>query len=623
VLLLSEAGTPEKRLSGLAASTECSGGGTPRGNGIGKRQRPRSGRGDRGQEALNPWRGGATLAGAGRTGGVAQALGEVKQTSSQPVRREVTSDQSPSGVQTVETASKRALFAREKEPWCGLEVISEGEGRSASVTSVLNPCAEEFVPEGGASIGIGKVEKEATQPKVAASERKRIGPTVAGAVDGVSVKFLVDSGAEGTILSQRCFATLPKSARSKFLDGTGSITVADGSSLPCRGPALCNITVGGKTVTDLVFVADIEDFALLGWDAQLELGVLYQVAGVDVVTPPVVRRVFNPVVRRVCLSRDFVVPPRSEVLVTGIVEGGLNDGEVLVSQREDTTDPGMAVARTLVRVCRGVCPVRLLNPTEVPISLREKDVIAGAEVVDEVSAGPLSDDTAASELPAHLTELYTKAVVEANLPDVIAEQLKKLLIKHGNVFASSDDDLGRTTLVEHHIDTGDAAPIRQPARRLPLSQQADCEKEIESMLAKGVIEPGQSPWASPIVLVRKKDGSLRFCVDYRRLNNVTKFDAYPLPRIDETLEALGGAKWFTTLDLISGYWQVGLTPEAKLKSAFCVRSGLYLWRVMPFGLCNAPSTFERLMETVLQGLQWNSCLYTSMTSSFSGQPRLS
>ena len=93
-----------------------------------------------------------------------------------------------------------------------------------------------------------------------------------------------------------------------------------------------------------------------------------------------------------------------------------------------------------------------------------------------------------------------------------------------------------------------------------------------------------------------------------QINNVTRFDAYPLPRVDETLEALGGSKFFTTLDLLRRYWQVGLTPEARLKSAFCVRSGLYLWNVMPFRLCNAPSTFERLMETVLLGLQWRTCL---------------
>ena len=91
------------------------------------------------------------------------------------------------------------------------------------------------------------------------------------------------------------------------------------------------------------------------------------------------------------------------------------------------------------------------------------------------------------------------------------------------------------------------------------------KKEIKSVLEKKVIEPGQSPWDSPVVLVKKKDGSLWFCIDYRKLNSVTKFDAYPLPKIDEILESLGGARWFTTLDLISSCWQVGLTPEAKIK----------------------------------------------------------
>ena len=139
-------------------------------------------------------------------------------------------------------------------------------------------------------------------------------------------------------------------------------------------------------------------------------------------------------------------------------------------------------------------------------------------------------------------------------------------------------------------------------RRPPFHLTTTAEEEVQK-----IIEPSNSPWASPVILVRKKDGSIRYCIDYRRLNTVTQKDFYPLPRIDDSLDALGKARFFSTLDLASGYWQIGLTEEAKEKSAFCTPRELYQFKVMHFGLTNVPAKFQRLMERVLAGLQWEIC----------------
>ena len=147
----------------------------------------------------------------------------------------------------------------------------------------------------------------------------------------------------------------------------------------------------------------------------------------------------------------------------------------------------------------------------------------------------------------------------------------------------------------------------------PCTSVSEELKELfTDMEEKDVIRPSSSPWASPIVLVKKRDGTHRFCVDYRKLNAVTRKDAYPIPRIDDTLDTLSGAAWFSTLDMVSGYWQVEVGEEDREKTAFCTPCGLYEFNVMPFGLCNGPATFQRLMDLVLAGLQIPSAWSTLM-----------
>ena len=215
-----------------------------------------------------------------------------------------------------------------------------------------------------------------------------------------------------------------------------------------------------------------------------------------------------------------------------------------------------------------------------------------------------------SEVTEAKTHLFSETIRQlgSHVSDVQEQKLLELLIDFADIFAATPDHLGRTGKLPHHIDTGNAHPIRQPPRRIPPLQRKQAQEILQKMLEKDIIQPSTSPWASPIVLVWKKDGSQQFCVDYRKLNGITKKDAYPIPRIDDTLDTLAGSCWFSTLDLVSGYWQVEMSPTDREKTAFCVPDGLFEFKVMPFGFSNAPATFQCLMDLLLAGLKWNTCL---------------
>ncbi|RXN30169.1 Retrovirus-related Pol poly from transposon [Labeo rohita] len=154
-----------------------------------------------------------------------------------------------------------------------------------------------------------------------------------------------------------------------------------------------------------------------------------------------------------------------------------------------------------------------------------------------------------------------------------------------------DLDLGVLTAVTHRANTRAAGPVCQPIRRTPLGFQEEEERHLNAILEAGVVTSSASEWSPPVVLVRKMDGGVRSCVDYRHLNSVTAKDAYPLPKIEECLDVLRGACVFSTLDLQSGYWQIAVDEMDRAKTAFITRYGLYEYTRMPFGLCNAPSTF--------------------------------
>ncbi|UYV73003.1 hypothetical protein LAZ67_10001459 [Cordylochernes scorpioides] len=196
--------------------------------------------------------------------------------------------------------------------------------------------------------------------------------------------------------------------------------------------------------------------------------------------------------------------------------------------------------------------------------------------------------------------------------DVVITGSKRLQLEKGFFIPSSLVRFlhGRAVLwVTNSTHQSQVIPsdMKCPYRVSPAERRV-IQSEVEKMMEIKIIRPSSSPWASSIILVRKKDGSLRFCVDYRRLNKITKKDVYPLPRIDDALDTLSGSRYFSTMDMRSGYWQIEVDDMDREKTTFITPDGLYEFNVMPIGLCNAPATFERMIDNVLRGLKWDMCL---------------
>lgn len=237
------------------------------------------------------------------------------------------------------------------------------------------------------------------------------------------------------------------------------------------------------------------------------------------------------------------------------------------------------------------------------MTLKVEDQFFPLEPHNSVGAGsqppPLARVVEPRDTPSLLKDLFDKSVKAGSLNSEQADRLRLLLSEFSDVFSKGESDLGNSNIVEHKIDVGDNRPIKQRPRRIPPFKVAEVRELVRKMEAQGIIEPSHSPWASPIVLVPKKDGSTRFCVDYRRLNDITVKDSFPLPIIDDILSRVSNARWFSTLDFQSGYWQVRMDEADREKTAFVTPDGLWQFLVMPFGLTNAPATFQRLMSRVL------------------------
>ena len=439
---------------------------------------------------------------------------------------------------------------------------------------------------------------------------------VNGELGRANVQFILDSGAAISVVDYKCVG---EPYRNLIQTNRASAAVgANGHPLNVVGQVQMPVKLGEFEQEQTFTVArDLSVDCLLGADFLVRNGAILdcQVGRLslkDAQVPVImggsqVQPDPQGIILRVAETTE--IPARSVLLVQANMEGIVNT----VSFREGLVEPSyssnfpkhLLIARSLSEVG----PSRKVLIQIVNISPESKKLYKGTRIGEFT---PHQHVHIVEEWESDISyPTWGKGDVDlshCDLPQSEKEKLMKLINEFSDIFASQGCEFGCTSVVKHEIKT-EGPPVRQQVRRIPVALKNVVDREVEKMLKLGVVRPSQSPWSSPTVMVRKKDGAWRFCVDFRKVNSLTHRDAYPLPRIDSTLDTLKGSTLFTTLDLASGYWQVEVKEEDKEKTAFSTEKGHYEFNKMPFGLTNAPATFQRLMECVLAGIVDDECLH--------------
>ncbi|UYV66609.1 K02A2.6-like [Cordylochernes scorpioides] len=389
-------------------------------------------------------------------------------------------------------------------------------------------------------------------------------------VDKIGIlEALVDTGADFSIVDLR--TALETGVRIETYNG--NCIGPDGKRLNILGSISMDIKIDEKSLNHRFVVLESNMRSLIiGRDLLRRLNAKINckrdILEYDIVTEC---QDSNEAPRKIINQQDEVVPQLCVKLVRVTVKA--NDGEYVVEPNEKLTlTNGLRIARCLItnQTLGYASPPTMVNYIE-------------DDEEDKVTEIQINEDLTLSQ----------------------KNELRQVLSKYSDLFSSK---LGKTNLAKHRIDTENAKPIKHKPHRVSPKERDIIKEQIQDMLQEGVIRASSSPWAFPVILVRKRDGNWRFCVDYRKLNSITVKDVYPIPRIDDVMDTLQGSRYFTAIDLRSGYWQVEIEEQDKKKTAITTSHGLYEFNVMPFGLCNAQATFERIMDNVLKNIKWKFCL---------------
>ena len=462
-------------------------------------------------------------------------------------------------------------------------------------------------------------------------------PTTTAKLAGVEVECLVDTGSMVSLVSETFYKQKLESVCGGVQGGAKMLTLrgANGLEIPYLGYLELDVQVEGVTVPSCGVLV-LKDTAatveqrrrrpgVLGTNVLAKIPEWAELLKLKGSTGTSLRQSQKPSklgLVKVAGSSAVWIPPHSAMNVD--VTGPACGTNAVVEPLSTPLKGRLQVATTLVDASRPCFTIQLINPTNQGISLKPRTCLGTVQPAELIMTEQLafnmqsnevvvsceldadclevSSQTPSSTAQQQRTNTLPDGVLLDDFPGTAAEkrEAERIFREYADVFTREGEELGCTSTMHHRIRTEDDVPVSQRHRRIPPNQFEEVKQHLQELLKKGVIRTSQSDYASPIVLVRKKSGAIRLCVDYRRLNAKTRKDAFPLPRIEESLDALGGARYFSAIDLASAYNQVEVHPDDRHKTAFTTPMGLFEYNRMPFGLCNAPALFQKLMQTIFR-----------------------
>eukprot|EP00731_Ephydatia_muelleri_P039226 Em1238g1a len=469
------------------------------------------------------------------------------------------------------TATMKSLCERLQR----VEVLIGEKERTAS--GKLPSLSGTSLPHGGRR-PVKAQDDKLTVPSLAVNSG--VSYRIRGVIGAVGVDFVIDTGAAVSLVRRDVWEQIVKGDCTLVLEQWAGrrLVAVNGAPLSVSGCKKVDIFLNGMPFKVMCVVTDdIMVEAILGLDfVNAHNGIID--CGSKRLTFPS-RNISVPLQMQSCplqqnpigliVKEKIVIPAASEVelmvdLATPVAKG------TWVVTGNTSARHGVMVAHAVVCPNAKPVPVRVVNPREEIVVLKKGTEIAHMELLEQdpvIEISTVAEKFNISrEDQSLLWEMVSRVGDDVNKDE--KEELFSLLLEFADVFSLSTKNLGHTKVLQHRIDTGNAQPVHLPPRRIPHARREELKEMLRDMLEKNAIEHSDSPWSSPIVLVKKKDGTTRFCVDYRKVNEVTRKDAYPLPRVDDTLDTLAGSKFFSTLDLTTGYWQVEVAPEDQPKTAF-------------------------------------------------------